>query len=72
MAWEGEDGSARLYSGSLHERWQRARIGATIFCLRMGFWLASCASAVLDGAKVHLLKRVAGCTVKDQDSLVSQ
>lgn len=57
---------------SLHEQLRMMQISATIFCLRTGFWLVSCADALWQGARWLVLHRRVTCHVKDQDNLVQQ
>ena len=60
-----------MYAGSMHERMKRAQISATIYCLRMGFWLVSCADAMWEGLSLIWFEGRSICRVKDRDSLVS-
>lgn len=70
MAWQTDQGSRRMLAGGVRERAKRLQIGATIYCLRMGFWLVSCADAVWEGIWTHVLRRRVACRINDSDSLV--
>ena len=70
MAHQESDVRMQLGFSSVHEQLKILQISATIYCLRMGFWLVASADALWQGAKWILLNHKVMCHVKDRDTLV--